>query len=53
MTAIRFLLATVWLIGLPASAGAQHLHVVDLDGSFAGSAQNREAAFTIGQRLLV
>lgn len=26
-----------------AEAGAQHLHVVDLDGSFAGSAQNREA----------
>ena len=26
-----------------ADAGAQHLHVVDLDGSFAGSAQNREA----------
>ncbi|MBX7539617.1 1-(5-phosphoribosyl)-5-[(5-phosphoribosylamino)methylideneamino]imidazole-4-carboxamide isomerase [Qipengyuania sphaerica] len=26
-----------------AEAGAQHLHVVDLDGSFVGSAQNREA----------
>lgn len=26
-----------------AEAGAGHLHVVDLDGSFAGSAQNREA----------
>lgn len=26
-----------------AGAGAGHLHVVDLDGSFAGSAQNREA----------
>lgn len=26
-----------------AEAGAQHLHVVDLDGSFAGTAQNREA----------
>jgi len=26
-----------------AEAGAQFLHVVDLDGSFAGSAQNREA----------
>ena len=26
-----------------ADAGAEHLHVVDLDGSFAGSAQNREA----------
>lgn len=26
-----------------AEAGADHLHVVDLDGSFAGSAQNREA----------
>ena len=26
-----------------ARAGANHLHVVDLDGSFAGSAQNREA----------
>lgn len=28
-------------------AGAQHLHVVDLDGSFAGSAQNREAVESI------
>ncbi len=26
-----------------AEAGAQHLHVVDLDGSFAGGARNREA----------
>lgn len=26
-----------------AEAGAQHLHVVDLDGSFAGRAENREA----------
>lgn len=26
-----------------AQAGADHLHVVDLDGSFAGSARNREA----------
>ena len=26
-----------------AEAGADHLHVVDLDGSFAGSAQNRSA----------
>ena len=30
-----------------ADAGAEHLHVVDLDGSFAGSAQNREAAEAI------
>lgn len=30
-----------------AEAGAQHLHVVDLDGSFAGSAQNREAVESI------
>ena len=30
-----------------ADAGAQHLHVVDLDGSFAGSAQNREAVEAI------
>ncbi|MBY6015704.1 1-(5-phosphoribosyl)-5-[(5-phosphoribosylamino)methylideneamino]imidazole-4-carboxamide isomerase [Qipengyuania gaetbuli] len=30
-----------------ADAGAQHLHVVDLDGSFAGSAQNREAVESI------
>ncbi|MXO51533.1 1-(5-phosphoribosyl)-5-[(5-phosphoribosylamino)methylideneamino]imidazole-4-carboxamide isomerase [Erythrobacter gaetbuli] len=30
-----------------ADAGAQHLHVVDLDGSFAGSAQNREAVENI------
>ncbi len=28
-------------------AGAGHLHVVDLDGSFAGSAQNREAVQSI------
>ena len=26
-----------------AAAGAEHLHVVDLDGSFAGKAENREA----------
>ena len=26
-----------------AEAGAQHLHVVDLDGSFAGRAENRES----------
>jgi phosphoribosylformimino-5-aminoimidazole carboxamide ribotide isomerase len=30
-----------------AQAGAQFLHVVDLDGSFAGSAQNREAVEAI------
>ena len=30
-----------------AEAGAGHLHVVDLDGSFAGSAQNREAVESI------
>ena len=30
-----------------ADAGAEHLHVVDLDGSFAGSAQNREAVVGI------
>ena len=30
-----------------ADAGAQHVHVVDLDGSFAGSAQNREAVESI------
>ncbi|MFK4005249.1 1-(5-phosphoribosyl)-5-[(5-phosphoribosylamino)methylideneamino]imidazole-4-carboxamide isomerase [Qipengyuania sp. NPDC077563] len=30
-----------------ADAGAEHLHVVDLDGSFAGSAQNREAVESI------
>ena len=30
-----------------AEAGAQFLHVVDLDGSFAGSAQNREAVEAI------
>ena len=30
-----------------AEAGAGHLHVVDLDGSFAGSAQNREAVQSI------
>ncbi|PZT90450.1 MAG: 1-(5-phosphoribosyl)-5-[(5-phosphoribosylamino)methylideneamino]imidazole-4-carboxamide isomerase [Citromicrobium sp.] len=28
-------------------AGAQHVHVVDLDGSFAGSARNREAVAQI------
>lgn len=30
-----------------AEAGAQHVHVVDLDGSFAGSARNREAVAQI------
>ncbi len=30
-----------------ADAGAEHLHVVDLDGSFAGSARNREAVESI------
>ena len=30
-----------------AEAGAEHLHVVDLDGSFAGSARNREAVESI------
>ena len=30
-----------------AEAGAQHLHVVDLDGSFAGEARNREAVEAI------
>ncbi|HKX78392.1 MAG TPA: 1-(5-phosphoribosyl)-5-[(5-phosphoribosylamino)methylideneamino]imidazole-4-carboxamide isomerase [Novosphingobium sp.] len=30
-----------------AAAGAQYLHVVDLDGAFAGSAQNREAVEAI------
>ena len=30
-----------------AEAGAQHLHVVDLDGSFAGRAENREAVEAI------
>ncbi len=30
-----------------AEAGAQHLHVVDLDGSFAGRAENREAVEVI------
>ncbi|MEP7222139.1 MAG: 1-(5-phosphoribosyl)-5-[(5-phosphoribosylamino)methylideneamino]imidazole-4-carboxamide isomerase [Novosphingobium sp.] len=30
-----------------ANAGSKHLHVVDLDGSFAGSAQNREAVEAI------
>ncbi len=30
-----------------AEAGAQHLHVVDLDGSFAGQAENREAVEAI------
>ena len=30
-----------------AEAGAEHLHVVDLDGSFAGSAQNRDAVEAI------
>ncbi len=30
-----------------ADAGAEHLHVVDLDGSFAGKAENREAVEAI------
>ena len=30
-----------------AEAGAEHLHVVDLDGSFAGKAENREAVEAI------
>ena len=30
-----------------AEAGAEHLHVVDLDGSFAGRAENREAVEAI------
>ena len=30
-----------------ADAGAEHLHVVDLDGSFAGRAENREAVEAI------
>ena len=30
-----------------AAAGAEHLHVVDLDGSFAGKAENREAVEAI------
>ena len=30
-----------------AKAGAEHLHVVDLDGSFAGAARNREAVQSI------
>ena len=32
-----------------AKAGAQYLHVVDLDGSFAGRAENREAVEAIVQ----
>jgi phosphoribosylformimino-5-aminoimidazole carboxamide ribotide isomerase len=32
-----------------AQAGSQHLHVVDLDGSFAGRAENREAVEAILQ----
>jgi phosphoribosylformimino-5-aminoimidazole carboxamide ribotide isomerase len=32
-----------------AGAGAEHLHVVDLDGSFAGTARNREAVEKIVQ----
>jgi len=32
-----------------AEAGAEHLHVVDLDGSFAGRAENREAVEAIVQ----
>ena len=35
--------------GLFSKAGSQYLHVVDLDGSFAGSAQNREAVEAILQ----
>ncbi|MDF1835404.1 MAG: HisA/HisF-related TIM barrel protein, partial [Alteraurantiacibacter sp. bin_em_oilr2.035] len=30
-----------------ADAGAEHIHVVDLDGSFAGRAENREAVEAI------
>ena len=30
-----------------AEAGAEHVHVVDLDGSFAGRAENREAVEAI------
>src|SRR6478736_4137984 len=30
-----------------AEAGAEHLHVVDLDGAFAGRAENREAVEAI------
>ncbi len=33
-----------------ADAGAEHLHVVDLDGSFAGRAENREAVEAIIER---
>ena len=33
-----------------AEAGAEHLHVVDLDGSFAGRAENREAVEAIVER---
>lgn len=33
-----------------AEAGAQHLHVVDLDGAFAGKAQNRGAVEAILKR---
>ena len=33
-----------------ADAGAQHLHVVDLDGSFAGRAENREAVEAIVEK---
>ena len=31
-------------------AGAQHLHVVDLDGAFAGESRNREAVEAIVER---
>ena len=34
-----------------AEAGAEHLHVVDLDGSFAGRAENREAVERIDLRM--
>ena len=33
-----------------AEAGAQHLHVVDLDGSFAGEGRNVEAVKSIIER---
>ncbi|MEP6345362.1 MAG: HisA/HisF-related TIM barrel protein, partial [Parasphingorhabdus sp.] len=33
--------------GLFATAGAEHIHVVDLDGAFAGSPKNAEAVEAI------
>ena len=33
--------------GLFAAAGAEHIHVVDLDGAFAGSPKNAEAVEAI------